>query len=113
MPAELLCPECGHPGPHIPLGSGLYECGDPECGEDCGMVFETPDERAEETRPSAVRAEAIAREFHGAYERLAPNHGYETRVESAVPWEQVPDNNRALMTAVAQELLDRGIIRAD
>jgi len=36
---ELLCPECGHPGPHLPLGDNLYECGDPECGGDCGMVF--------------------------------------------------------------------------
>lgn len=48
--------------------------------------------------------EAIARAFHEAYERLAPEHGYETRKASAVPWEQVPENNRRLMTAVAAEV---------
>lgn len=48
--------------------------------------------------------EDLARRFHEAYERLAPDFGYETRTESAVPWEQVPDNNRALMTAVAEEI---------
>lgn len=75
------------------------------------MVHEVP---AQPARPALVqldRAEAIAAEFHAAYERLAPAHGYETRKASAVPWEQVPANNRALMTAVAAELLDRGVIR--
>jgi len=48
--------------------------------------------------------ESIARAFHEAYERLAPSFGYETRKASAVAWEQVPDNNRALMTAVAAEV---------
>jgi len=54
--------------------------------------------------------EAIAREFHEAYERLAPDHGYETRVESAVPWEDVPEDDRGLMCAVVEELLERGVI---
>lgn len=49
-------------------------------------------------------AEALARLFHEAYERLAPEHGYETRRESAVPWEDVPERNRALMVAVAAEI---------
>jgi hypothetical protein len=48
--------------------------------------------------------EKIARMFHEAYERHAPEHGYETRRESAVPWEAVPENNRALMVAVAAEV---------
>jgi len=52
-----------------------------------------------------VTAETIARRFHEAYERLAPTFGYETRVESAVPWEQVPEHNRRLMEAVAAEVL--------
>lgn len=55
-------------------------------------------------------AEQIARAFHHTYERLAPDHGYETRPESAVTWEQVPANNKALMTSVAAELLARGVI---
>ncbi|GAA0897843.1 hypothetical protein [Pseudonocardia zijingensis] len=57
-------------------------------------------------------AERLARLFHETYERLAPEHGYETRRESAVPWEQVPANNRALMTAVCEHILASGL-RAD
>ncbi len=49
--------------------------------------------------------ERLARRFHEAYERLAPSYGYETRAESAVPWDQVPDQNRALMVAVCNEIL--------
>lgn len=45
-------------------------------------------------------AEDIARRFHETYERLAPDFGYETRSESAVPWEDVPERNRLLMQAV-------------
>lgn len=52
----------------------------------------------------AVNAEEIAKAFHEAYERLAPSFSYETRKASAVPWEQVPENNRQLMIAVAGEV---------
>lgn len=52
----------------------------------------------------------IAQAFHEAYERLAPDFGYKTREASAKPWEQVPENNRALMAAVVRSLLDNGII---
>lgn len=55
-------------------------------------------------------ADIVARRFHEAYERLAPEHGYETRAESAVPWEHVPANNKALMRAVVLELADAGVI---
>jgi hypothetical protein len=48
--------------------------------------------------------EAIAKLFHEAYERLAPQFSYETRKASAVPWDQVPENNRKLMIAVAGEV---------
>lgn len=44
-----------------------------------------------------VRVARLTRQFHEAYERLAPEFGYRTREESAVPWEQVPAANRALM----------------
>jgi anti-sigma-K factor RskA len=57
-------------------------------------------------------AERIAARFHSAYEDLAPRFGYETRTESRVPWEQVPANNRALMTASVLHLLNEGVIRA-
>lgn len=54
--------------------------------------------------------EQIARAFHEAYERLAPQFGYETRTESAVPWEDVPQPNRDLMCAVVETLLEQGKI---
>ncbi|MFJ8690291.1 phage protease [Micromonospora wenchangensis] len=57
-------------------------------------------------------AEAIAKAFHESYERQAPDHGYRTREASAKPWSQVPDNNRALMTAVVRDLIERGVISA-
>lgn len=49
--------------------------------------------------------EEVARQFHEAYERLAPNYGYETREASGKPWEEVPINNRQLMMAVAEEVM--------
>jgi hypothetical protein len=55
--------------------------------------------------------EALARAFHETYERLAPSFGYETRRDSAVPWEQVPEANRRLMIAVCAELLDTVLAR--
>ena len=51
-------------------------------------------------------AEQLAKRFHEAYERLAPQFGYETRKESAVPWQDVPENNKRLMIAVCAEILD-------
>lgn len=55
-------------------------------------------------------AEHVAKQFHESYERLAPSHDYRTRQASAKPWEQVPEPNKALMIAVAADLLERGII---
>lgn len=55
-------------------------------------------------------AERIAKSFHEAYERLAPEHGYETREASAKPWDEVPDQNRELMVAVVEQLLSQGDI---
>jgi hypothetical protein len=49
--------------------------------------------------------EDLARLFHTTYERLAPSFGYETRRESAKPWDEVPDQNRRLMIAVCAEVL--------
>lgn len=50
-------------------------------------------------------AERVARMFHEAYERLAPQFSYSTRKASAVPWENVPENNRKLMVATVGEVL--------
>ena len=60
---------------------------------------------------SLHEAERIAQEFHEAYERLAPQHGYRTRRESAVPWREVPTQNRNLMVAVVFDLLQRKVIQ--
>lgn len=46
----------------------------------------------------------IARAFHETYERLAPQFGYETREASAKPWDEVPQQNKDLMTAVVTDL---------
>lgn len=56
-------------------------------------------------KPPLPEAEQLARRFHETYERLAPEFGYATRPESAVPWEEVPEKNRLLMIAVAAELI--------
>lgn len=61
-------------------------------------------------RTSDTAADTIAGIFHATYETLAPEHGYETRKSSAVDWENVPANNKALMIAVVQNMLDMGVI---
>jgi hypothetical protein len=55
-----------------------------------------------------MTAEQIAQAFHEAYERLAPDFGYKTREASAKPWAEVPEQNKSLMVAVVQSLLDDG-----
>jgi hypothetical protein len=50
--------------------------------------------------------EELAQLFHETYERLAPEHNYQTRKASAVPWSDVPENNKNLMIAVAGEVLN-------
>jgi hypothetical protein len=52
-----------------------------------------------------MTAEELAQFFHETYERLAPEFQYETREESAVPWDEVPADNKRLMIAVAGEVL--------
>jgi hypothetical protein len=64
---------------------------------------------APESQP-ATAAPAIAQAFHEAYEDLAPGFSYTTRKASAKPWDEVPENNKGLMTATVQRLLDRGVI---
>jgi len=44
-----------------------------------------------------MTAEDLARLFHETYERLAPDFGYLTNPESAVPWSLVPETNKLLM----------------
>lgn len=54
---------------------------------------------------NALNLERIAQRFHEAYERFAPDFNYSTREASAVPWNEVPDSNRALMIATVTEVL--------
>jgi hypothetical protein len=51
--------------------------------------------------------EQVAQWFHESYEALAPQYSYETRKASAIPWEQVPQNNRELMIETARAVLER------
>lgn len=57
-------------------------------------------------------SELVAEQFHAAYEHAAVNLGYATREESRVPWDEVPDKNRAVMIETARDLLARGLIMA-
>ena len=52
-----------------------------------------------------VTPEELAKYFHDEYERMAPAFNYETRRETAVPWENLLDSNKTLMTAVATSVL--------
>jgi hypothetical protein len=64
---------------------------------------------------AVLAAADLARLFHEHYERLAPRFSYETRTATAVPWEEVPENNRDLMVATAaaviEELHRAGLVR--
>jgi hypothetical protein len=59
----------------------------------------------------SVAAEILAQKFHETYERLAPDYGYKTREASAKPWSEVPQQNKSLMIAVCQELIDTGVVQ--
>ena len=43
------------------------------------------------TDDRAAAAEALARRFHDTYERLAPDHGWQTQESTrGKPWDEVP-----------------------
>jgi hypothetical protein len=54
--------------------------------------------------------EIIGQFFHDEYERLAPEHGWETQDATRVHWNDLPPNNRALMIRAVRSLLDRDVI---
>lgn len=74
------------------------------CTEDDACAAHTALEELVAVQPVRVSDDDVARAFHEAYERLAPGFGYKTRDASAVPWEDVPENNRALMSATVQQV---------
>lgn len=47
----------------------------------------------------------MAKFFHTTYEELAPDFSYTTRKASAVPWEQVPEDNKRLMIATCRHAI--------
>lgn len=53
-----------------------------------------------------VDFEKMAQLFHEHYEALAPTVGYETRKESAKPWEDVPEQNKRLMIETCAHVAD-------
>lgn len=55
-------------------------------------------------------ADRIAKEFHDAYESIAPLFGYVTAAESAVPWDEVPQSNKNVVIATVKYLVDGGVI---
>lgn len=62
---------------------------------------DTPKREAE----TDAQANRLAKRFHELYEELAPQFNYKTRRASAVVWEQVPENNKRLMTEVCKRIL--------
>ena len=53
-----------------------------------------------------MTAEQLASLFHSTYERLAPAFGWHTKKGCNVPFEQLPQCNRALMIATCQTVLN-------
>ena len=82
-----------------PNGVDIYCCEGAYC-DPHGMHS---DECVERTEPAT--GEDVARMFHETYERLAPDYGYRTREASAKPWDEVPEQNKALMVATVTEVL--------
>ncbi len=56
---------------------------------------------AREALAKYADAEHLARSFHGVYEVTAPKYGYKTRKESAVRWNDVPEQNKRVMIETA------------
>jgi hypothetical protein len=51
-------------------------------------------------------AEKLAEFFHKTYEKFAPEYGYKTRAETAVNWEDVPEENKRLMIHVCRLVIN-------
>jgi len=60
-----------------------------------------------ENQPKNIKAEELARTFHEEYEKLASRFNYETRKETKGDWENLPNNNKQLMIAVAEAVMDK------
>lgn len=58
---------------------------------------------------SAKDYEAVARRWYELVNALAPD--YIEDVGEPIPWEEFPENNRLLLTAVVRNLIGEGTIR--
>lgn len=56
-------------------------------------------------------AEHLARAWHRAYQKLAPQHGWQPPVASSGDWENVPAEYAAALIATAQRLLDHSVVQ--
>lgn len=64
--------------------------------------------RGEPVQVMAYRnyAEMLAARFHEIYEGLAPEHGWRSDGRpTAVPWRELPPENRSLMVASMEQLI--------
>lgn len=77
-------------------------CAACKCSSDEEAVIEVPQDKIAQ----APTPEELAKEFHDTYEAKAHEFDYETRKDSAVPWEEVPANNKQLMISVAAHIMD-------
>lgn len=93
--ADGQCPDCG-------TALDTFRCARPTKGPPCQPARQIA--RAKDFLMSLDEATAstIARQFHDVYERLAPEHGWES--QTPVAWEHLPYNNKLLMLAVVREL---------
>lgn len=91
----------GLPQPHPPGGWRCYHCGEHfDHWRKARKHFGDPGSK----RPAAclIDGEAVARQFHETYERLAPSFGYETRPDTKAFDPSTP--NGRLMIAVCSEV---------
>ena len=52
-----------------------------------------------------AKPEEMARMFHELYEEFAPRYNYTTRKESAIPWDELPENHKQLMVDVCWSII--------
>lgn len=88
----------GHPVELTPLGQFYWRLARDK-------LLGGPPQPASARRYAMPDAASVAKLFHETYERLAPAFGYETREETRVPWEKVPERNKHLMIAATAEVL--------
>lgn len=54
----------------------------------------------------------LAELFHTTYEQVTPQFGYETRRETAVPWDELPHPHKQMLIAVATQVLGQLVLAA-